>query len=137
MIKPDCYMNIGKIISMIEERDFSISNIKMFKMATSDAEEFYGEHKGKGFYPGLVQFMSSDLAVGMELVASDAVAKWRALLGPTDPKTAKKESPGSIRALYGVEGPRNACHGSDSLTSAQRELDFVFSQKSKLRVCRG
>ena len=69
MIKPDCYMNIGKIINMIENNQFSISNIKMFKMQISDAEEFYGEHKGKPFFKGLTQFMASDLVVGMELVA--------------------------------------------------------------------
>lgn len=101
MIKPDCYMNIGKIVTMIENNDFSISNIKMFKMQISDAEQFYGEHRGKPFFSGLTQFMSSDLVVGLELVAEDSVAKWRKLLGPTDPKKAKVESPNSIRALYG------------------------------------
>ena len=64
--------------------------------------------------------MSSDLVVGMELVAEDSVAKWRKLLGPTNPQVAKKDAPQSIRALYGEQGVRNASHGSDALVSAQR-----------------
>ena len=54
MLKPDVYLNIGKIISMIEESNFTISNLKMFKMRNQDAEQFYGEHEGKPFYPGLL-----------------------------------------------------------------------------------
>lgn len=65
MIKPDCYLNIGKILSVIESSGFTLGNLKMFKMAISDAEEFYGEHKGKPFFQGLTQFMSSDLVVGL------------------------------------------------------------------------
>ena len=65
MIKPDCYMNIGKIINIIEENGFTIGNIKMAKMSTLDAEKFYAEHKGKPFFKGLVEQMSSDLVVGL------------------------------------------------------------------------
>ena len=122
MIKPDAYMNMGKIVNMIEEQGFTISNIKMAKMTPQDAEKFYAEHKGKPFFKGLVEQMSSDLVVGLELVADNCVAKWRQLLGPTSPSQAKQESPKSIRALYGEEGPKNAAHGSDSSSSASREL---------------
>lgn len=122
MIKPDCYMNIGKIINMIEEDGFTISNIKMAKFSEQDAQQFYAEHKGKPFYNPLVQFMSSDLVVGLELVADDCISKWRKLLGPTNPANAKSESPQSVRAKFGTAGERNAAHGSDSLTSAAREL---------------
>ena len=54
MIKPDCYMNIGKIINIIEENGFTIGNVKMAKMSQLDAEKFYAEHKGKPFFKGLV-----------------------------------------------------------------------------------
>ncbi len=64
--------------------------------------------------------MSSDLVVGLELVADDCITKWRRLIGPTKPKEAKQNSPNSIRALFGEEGVKNAVHGSDSQTSAQR-----------------
>ena len=113
-------MNIGKIINAIEEEGFTISNIKMAKMTEQDAQQFYAEHKGKPFFNKLVEHISSDLVVGLELVADDCIAKWRKLLGPTSPAQAKKESPNSIRAKFGTEGPLNAAHGSDSASSAQR-----------------
>ena len=71
--------------------------------------------------------MTSDFAVGLELVAPDAINRWRKALGPTNSETAKKQAPGSIRALFGTDGRRNACHGSDSPTSAERQLGYVFS----------
>jgi nucleoside-diphosphate kinase len=66
--------------------------------------------------------MSSDLVVGLELVAEDCVNKWRTLLGPTNSTIAKQEAPTSIRALFGTDATKNAAHGSDSLVSAMREL---------------
>lgn len=64
--------------------------------------------------------MSSDLVVGLELIADDSVNKWRALLGPTNSSVAKQEDPRSIRGLFGVDGTKNAAHGSDSQKSAAR-----------------
>lgn len=78
--------------------------------------------------------MSSDLVVGMELVADDSIKRWRTLIGPTNCQIARVEAPQSLRALYGTEGVRNACHGSDSVTSAERELNFFFGPQSRLRV---
>lgn len=77
-------------------------------------EEFYGEHKGKPFFEELINFICSDLVVGLELVCSDAITKWRNLIGPTNCQVARIEQPNSIRALFGREGVKNAVHGSDS-----------------------
>lgn len=76
MIKPDAYTNIGKIISIVEQQ-FSIGNIKMAKLSSLDAGEFYAEHKGKEFFDNLLNFVTSDFVVGLELVANDAINKWR------------------------------------------------------------
>ena len=62
------------------------------------------------------------------LEKKNAVKEWRDLLGPTDPKIAKKECPKTIRAIYGTDITQNACHGSDSFDSALRELDFFFDE---------
>lgn len=97
-------------------------------MAVPDAEKFYGEHQGKSFYPNLINFMTSDFAVGMELVAPGAIKKWRQFIGPTNSLKAKEEAPNSIRALYGTDGTKNACHGSDSPQSVERELGIIFSR---------
>lgn len=129
MIKPDAYMNIGKIIDLIlNEGKFTISKLKMVKFRQEDAQEFYAEHKGKPFFDNLVSFMTSDLIVGMELIAKDAVKAWRDFIGPTNSENARKTAPKSIRALFGTDGSKNAVHGSDSLQSASRELNFVFGK---------
>lgn len=83
--------------------------------------EFYGEHKGKSFYENLVNFMSSDFIVGMELVGDNAIKRWRDLLGPTNTFVAREQVPNSIRGLFGTDGTRNACHGSDSRKARGRE----------------
>ena len=127
MIKPDCYHNIGKIIDIIHSAGFRISNLKMVRMSVSQSRQFYAEHAGKPFFEDLTNFIASDVVVGMELVAENAVQRWRELMGPTSPLVAKSDAPNSLRALFGTEGTHNAVHGSDSATSASRELNFFFS----------
>ena len=91
--------------------------------------------------------MSSDLVVAMELVGDGAITKWRDLLGPTNCHIARMEAPDSIRAIFGSDGVKNACHGSDSSNilsllciisvignSAQRELDIFFGEKCRFKV---
>ena len=129
MIKPDAYMNIGKIIDLIaNEGKFTISKLKMLKMRNEDASEFYSEHKGKVFYDNLIQFMTSDLVVGMELIGKDAVKSWREFIGPTNSENARNTAPRSIRGLFGTDGTRNAVHGSDSFQSSSRELNYIFGK---------
>lgn len=127
MIKPDAYTNIGKILDVIIRNGFTISRMKMFKWTLEQAQGFYAEHKNKPFFGDLTKFMSSDLAVGLELVADNAVEKWRELIGPTNSITARSSAPNSIRALFGTDNQKNAVHGSDSSTSAVREISYVFN----------
>ena len=75
MIKPDCYNSIGKILDIIFAAGFSISNLKMRRLSLAEVQEFYAEHVGKPFYENLTKFISSDVVVGMELVAENAVVK--------------------------------------------------------------
>jgi len=84
MIKPDAYLNIGKIIKWIHAEGFLINWMKMFKFTPETASVFYGEHKGKPFFPTLIDFMTSDVSVGMELVRENAIGHWRSVLGPTN-----------------------------------------------------
>jgi len=134
MIKPDAYLNIGKIIDkVINDGIFTISKLKMSKMSIPDAQEFYQEHYGQSFYEGLINFMTSDMVVGMELVQKDAVKSWRGFIGPTNNQEAKQNAPYSIRALFGTDGRKNAVHGSDSTASALRELNFVFGPQTRLK----
>lgn len=86
----------------------------MSKFTKETADVFYGEHIGKPFYPNLSEFITSDVVIGMELIAPDAIQKWREFIGPTNTEKAKAEKPNSIRALFGTDGTKNAVHGSDS-----------------------
>ena len=130
MIKPDAYLNIGNIISQIYQAGFKINRIKMSRFDEDTAGVFYGEHKGKHFYQNLVDFVTSDVCVGMELIRENAILAWRELLGPTNTQRAQEEAPNSLRAQYGTDGTRNACHGSDSPASAARELGIFFGEGS-------
>ena len=80
-----------------------------------------------------MQFITSDVVVGIELVNEDAVTEWRKTIGPTSSDTARKEAPGSIRALFGTNNTKNAVHGSDSIGSMKREIDFWFGGDVKTR----
>lgn len=134
MIKPDAYLNIGRILTQIYKDGFKINKLKMSRFDEYSGGEFYGEHKGKHFFPTLMDFVTSDVCVGMELVKDDAIAAWRKLLGPTNTQKAKDEAPNSIRAQFGTDGTKNACHGSDAPESAERELKFFFGKGSSMKT---
>ena len=134
MIKPDCYQSVGKIIDAVQAEGFEICKMRMSRFSNEAAEVFYGEHVGKAFFPNLKEFITSDVVVGMELIADNAISKWRQFIGPTNTEKARQEAPNSIRALFGTDGTKNAVHGSDSPLSAQRELDFFFGGDNSSRA---
>jgi nucleoside-diphosphate kinase len=129
MIKPDAYMSTGKIIDSIYQAGFMISKLKMTRFSPETAGQFYGEHKGKPFYNDLMNFVTSDVVTGLEIVAENAVEKWRQVIGPTRSSQAKQSAPDSIRARFGTDDTKNAVHGSDSGPSWKRECDLFFGSK--------
>lgn len=127
IIKPDCCATkVGQIFERVAREGFLISQARMLQLSQKDAQEFYAEHEGKPFFNTLVGFMTEGPIVAFEITGEDAVAKWRQILGPTDSSVARQDSPGSLRAQFGTDKTRNACHGSDSETSAARETAFFF-----------
>jgi len=125
MIKPAAVkeQHIGQIIAMIEQQNLALTNIMMQTLSQEQAEAFYGEHKGKPFYPELVAMMSSGPCVLMVVDGDNAVLRLREIVGSTDPK---KAAPGTIRAAFGKSVGENAIHASDSVESAKREITFFF-----------
>lgn len=97
-------------------------------MSKERAEEFYGEHRGKAFFDDLIGFMTSGKVIVLCLEKFDAIRAWRLEMGPTDSELARKIAPTSIRALFGLNNQQNACHGSDSLLSSEREINFWFPE---------
>ena len=134
IIKPDAVKNnySGKIINHILKANFKILCARKTKMAISQAEGFYGIHKGKPFFEELTKFMSSGPCWVLALEKDNAVNEWRKTIGATNPADADE---GTIRKLYATSLGENAVHGSDSDENASIEIGFFFSE-SDLIACR-
>ncbi|MEG6520637.1 nucleoside-diphosphate kinase [Desulfotomaculum sp. 1211_IL3151] len=125
MVKPDGVQRglVGKIISKFEQKGYKIVGLKMMKISRAVAEKHYGEHQGKPFFAGLVDFITSGPVVAMVVEGKEVIATAREMMGATNPL---KAADGSIRGTYGVDVGRNIIHGSDSLESAAREIAIFF-----------
>ncbi len=125
IIKPDAVAKnaIGEIYRRFESADLKIVAAKMLHLSRDQAEGFYAEHKGRPFFDGLVAFMTSGPVVVSVLEGENAVAHHRQLMGATNPQEA---AVGTIRADFAKTIDENAVHGSDSLKSAAREVDYFF-----------
>lgn len=109
----------------MNEAGFEIVAMKMVRLTKPQAESFYAVHKGKPFYEGLIEFMTSGPVIVMILRHAGAVEEFRRLIGNTDPAKAE---PGTIRKTFAVSVQMNAVHGSDSDENAKREAAFFFSE---------
>ena len=130
MIKPDAMKkgNAGAILDKILQGGFKVVALKMTKLSTEKAGEFYAIHKERPFYGELVTFMSSGPIIAAILEKNDAVAGFRKLIGATDPAKADE---GTIRKLFAASVGENAVHGSDSDENAKIEGDFFFNGLEK------
>ncbi|MBI4415876.1 MAG: nucleoside-diphosphate kinase [Euryarchaeota archaeon] len=125
LIKPDGVQRglVGEIVRRFENRGLQLVALKMVRISKALAEEYYAEHKGKAFFEGLVEYVTSGPTVAMLWEGDNAVAVVRKTMGATDPVKAE---PGTIRADFGLSIGRNVIHGSDSLESAKREAALFF-----------
>ena len=133
ILKPDCVRKhlTGEVIAKIEKAGFRILGMKKVRLTKETAGGFYAVHKGRPFYDGLVEFMSSGACVPIALERENAVAEYRKLIGATDPRDA---DPGTIRKLYADNKGENIVHGSDSPENGQIEIAFFFSSKELIEV---
>ncbi len=125
IIKPDAMAagHADAIIAVIKSHGFKIVAQEKKHLSRAEVEEFYAEHKERSFFPEVVAFMTSGPVTVIALEKQDAIKSWRDLMGATDPAQAHE---GTIRKLFGTSKGNNATHGSDSPTSAARELAFFF-----------
>lgn len=125
IIKPDAVSKnvIGEIYSRFEKAGLKIVAAKMLQLDDESAGGFYAEHKGKGFYADLIEFMTSGPVMVQVLEGENAVALNRELMGATNPAEAAE---GTIRADFANSIDANAVHGSDSISSAEREVSYFF-----------
>ncbi len=132
IVKPDAVANndIGNILALVEDNGLRIIAAKMLHLSVTEAEELYAEHHGRPFYEPLLDFMTSGPVLVQALEGENAIKVMRDLMGATNPKEATE---GTIRKLYATPTLKgdiheNAIHGSDSVESAQREIDFFFKE---------
>jgi nucleoside-diphosphate kinase len=125
IIKPDAVERrlTGAILRRIEEAEFRVRGMRLVQMSKHDAEGFYAVHRDRPFFNSLTGFMSSGPAVVLVLEAPDAIARWRRLMGATDPADAERET---LRREYGSSIERNATHGSDAPETAAFEVGYFF-----------
>jgi nucleoside-diphosphate kinase len=125
IIKPNATKKnaIGKIIDRFESQGLKIAAAKLTKLSREKAEGFYAEHNGKPFFEELVTFMSSGPVMIMVLSGNNAIEMNRKIMGATNPA---KADAGTIRKDFGDSMGENAAHGSDSTTSAHREIKYFF-----------
>ena len=128
MIKPDGIQRglVGEVISRIEKVGFKIIAMKFIKVSMNQAEEHYAIHKGKPFYEGLLEYITSGPVVTMIVEGKDAVKITRKIVGATNPAEAE---PGSIRGDYALEIGRNIIHAGDSPENAITEYKIYFSDE--------
>jgi len=125
IIKPDAVAKnvIGEIVARFEQAGLEIVAAKMLQLTQEQAEGFYAEHKGRPFFDSLVAFMTSGPVVVQVLQGEGAILQNRTLMGATNPQEAEA---GTIRADFAQSIDANAVHGSDSPTSAEREVAYFF-----------
>jgi nucleoside-diphosphate kinase len=124
-IKPDAVQRglVGEIIGRFEGRGYKLVGLKLMQVSKETAENHYGEHKGKPFFDGLVEFITSSPIVAMVWEGKNVILAARKMMGATNPQNAE---PGTIRGDFAVDMGMNAVHGSDSPESAEREIGIFF-----------
>ncbi len=126
IIKPDATRRnlTGRINAMLEEAGLRIVAQKRIRLSRGDARSFYAVHAERPFYDSLVAFMTSAPVVVQVLEGDDAVARYRGIMGATDPARADE---GTIRRLFAESVEANSVHGSDSPQNAETEIAFFFA----------
>ena len=125
MVKPDGVERglVGEIIRRLESKGLRLVAARLQDVGEELGSEHYAEHRSRPFYPELIEFITGGPVMAMVWEGRSAVSVARLLIGPTNPATAP---PGTIRGDFGLETTRNLVHGSDSPTSAEREIHLWF-----------
>ncbi len=126
IVKPDAFEYIGSIWNILTLKELQPIRAKILYPNEWSPKKFYKEHEEEEFFPGLIEFMESGPILVMVLEGTNAINRYRVLMGDTDPAKAKRLT---IRATFGLNCPSNAVHGSDSTESAKREIEFFFGRE--------
>lgn len=127
IIKPDAVKggHSGKILDRILQEGFAVRAMKLVTLTKAQAEGFYAVHAERPFFGELTEFMSSGPCIPLVLEREDAVAKWREVIGATNPAEAAE---GTIRNQFATSMGENAVHGSDSAANGVKEGRYFFPE---------
>ncbi|MGI8872418.1 MAG: nucleoside-diphosphate kinase [Candidatus Limnocylindria bacterium] len=127
LVKPDGVQRglIGEILARFERKGLKVVGLRMLDVSREMAERHYAVHRGKFFYEGLVEFITSGPVAAIALQGPDAIAVVRRMIGRTMPNEAE---PGTIRGDLGISGLRNLVHASDATETAAAELQVWFGE---------
>ena len=127
MIKPDGVQRglVGEILKRFEAKGYKLVAMKLTQPGMEHMTQHYIDLKDKKFFPGLIAYMTSGPVVAMVWEGKNAVLEGRKMLGATMPSDS---TPGSIRGDLCIEVGRNICHGSDSVESANAEIELWFPE---------
>jgi len=127
ILKPDAVQRglFGPILTRLERRGLRFAAMKLMQITPELAARHYAIHKGKPFYEGLIQFITSGPVVVAVIEGRDAISIVRKTMGATNPTQAE---PGTIRADFGLEIGRNLVHGSDGPDTAAYEIPLFFAE---------
>lgn len=126
IIKPDAVAagQAGEILAMIQQAGFRVLGLRMTRLTETQAQAFYGVHRERPFFSGLVKFMTEGPIIVMALEREDAIKKLRDVMGATNPANAAE---GTVRKRFATDIERNCIHGSDAPETAEVELRFFFT----------
>lgn len=131
ILKPDCIQRrlVGRIVQRFEDKGLTVTAMKLMHIARELAERHYAPHKGKPFYPGLIDYITSAPVVVMVLAGDGVIDIARKLMGKTFGFEAE---PGTIRGDFGASKTYNLVHGSDSAATAETEIALYFKPEELL-----
>lgn len=125
IVKPDgvASKHVGRVLARVEQEGFRIAALRLVRLTRREAEGFYAVHRERPFFASLTEFMSSGPVVVAVLERDDAIARWREVMGATDPA---KAAAGTIRKEMAANIERNVVHGSDAPETAAIEIAYFF-----------
>lgn len=125
LVKPDGVRRglVGEVLGRLERKGFTLVAAELRTIDEVTARTHYGEHEGKPFFAGLVEFVTGGPTFCAVVEGPDVITQWRAMMGATDPA---KAAPGTIRGDLASAMPDNVTHGSDTPASAAREIALFF-----------
>ena len=126
IVKPDAFGagRMGAIVDMIQKGGLAVRAVRTLRLSDAQARAFYAVHAERPFFGSLVEFMTSGPIAAVAIEGENAIARWREIMGATDPA---KAAAGTVRRIHGTDVQNNAVHGSDAPATAAVEVAFFFA----------